>query len=418
MPPGSESGRRRSSEILRRLLLYADRVYRLPALLRGLQDRRQRPRIRAASVVCAVFLLFLARMGSLHALEQTRGRRFWHRWLQVPMPSADSIGRIFEGIDLDGFREVSYELYHRFRRNKVFADGDPAVLILDGHETSASYRRHCDGCLQRRVKTAAGERIQYYHRNVTALLQAGRFVFLLDAEPQQLGEDEVAVGVRLFERVVRHLPRAFEVVLADGLYAQTRFVKSVRACHKHLLAVLKENRPDLLRDARGLFACIPPVADQQGRTERHLWDEEGFTSWDGFEDPVRVVRSLETTVVRHADESEETRVADWFWVTTLSPEQASTEQAVRLGHRRWTIENQGFNELVSHWHADHVYRHDPTAIMGFWLMALLTYNLFHAFVSRRIQPALRRGHTVLHWAREMAADLYRDIPVEAWPLPP
>ncbi len=389
----------------------------MPALLGGIKDGRQRPRIGTARVVCAVFLLFVTRLGSLHALEQTRGRRFWRRWLQGPLPSADSIGRVFEGIALEDVRAVNYELYHRFRRNKVFRDQDPVALILDGHETSASYWRHCGSCLQRRVKTAAGERIQYYHRNVTAMLQAGRFAFLLDAEPQRPGEDEVAAGIRLYDRVVHRLPRAFELVLADGLYAQTRFVEPVLASQKHLIVVLKENRPELLQDARGLFARTRSLDDEQGRRQRRLWDEEGFTTWEGLDRPVRVVRSLEKTILRHADGSEETRTADWFWVTTLSPARANTERVVRLGHRRWAIENLGFNELVSHWHADHVYRHHPNAITAFWLVTFLACNLSHAFVSRRIQPALRRRHTAIHWAREMAADLYLDASPEAW-LPP
>jgi hypothetical protein len=267
------------------------------------------------------------------------------------------------------------------------------------------------------VKTAGGERIQYYHRNVTALLQAGRFAFLLDAEPQRPGEDVVAAGMRLYARVVRRVPRAFDVVLADGLYAQTRFFQMVQASQKDVLVVLKENRPDLLEDARGLFSRTPSVTDRQGRTQRRLWDEDGFTTWEGREGRVRVVRSLETTIVRHGNGKEETRTADWYWVTTLSPNRANTEQVVRWGHRRWAIENLGFNELVSRWHADHVYRHHPNAITAFWLLTFVAHNLCHAFVNRRIQPALRRGRTSLHWAREMAADLYRDVCPEGW-LPP
>jgi hypothetical protein len=384
--------------------------------LRGVRDERQRPRIATARVVSAGFLLFVTRLGSLHALEQTRGRRFWMRWLQGPLPSADSIGRVFEGVALEGVREVNYSLYHRFRRKKVFAE-ESAVLIVDGHETSASYWRHCEHCLQRRVKTAAGERIQYYHRNVTAVLHAGRCAFLLDAEPQRAGEDEVGAAMRLYARVVGRVPRAFEVVLADGLYAQTRFVRLVQASQKDVIIVLKENRSDLLEDARGLFSRTSSVIEQQGRRERHLWDEDGFTTWAEKEGPVRVVRSLETTVVRHTNGNEETRTADWFWVTTLSPDRANTEQVVRWGHRRWAIENLGFNELTTRWHADHVYRHHPNAITAFRLLTIVAHNLYQAFVSRRIQPALRRGRTTLHWAREMAAELYQDVCPDGW-LPP
>ena len=42
----------------------------------------------------SVVVMFLARQGSLNALEQSRPSRFWGRWLGHPMPSADTIGRV------------------------------------------------------------------------------------------------------------------------------------------------------------------------------------------------------------------------------------------------------------------------------------------------------------------------------------
>lgn len=402
------------------MLRYADRVYGLSQLFGEVRDGRPRPRIPTYLVVSRIWVLFLARLGSLHALDQLRGRSFWRRWLGGGEVSSDSLGRIAARIEVEDLREVLGALYHRFRRNKVGAEAGsgPMVLILDGHECPASYRRSCPRCLQRRVKTAAGERIQYFHRQVTALLQIGRFRFLLDLELQQPGEDEVAAGQRLFERVVRQFPRAFDVVLADGLYARTSFVQAVRAHGKHVLVVLKENRPELLADARGLFGRTAPLQEREERGERRLWDEEGFTTWDGLGDAVRVVRSLEMSSLRRADGTEEIRVSDWFWVTTLPRCQVGTRQIVTLGHQRWAIENHGFNELGQHWHVDHMYRHDPAAILVFWLTAFLAYNLFHVFVDRRIRATLRAGHTILHWARQIAADLYQDPVVDAWAAPP
>ncbi len=59
------------------------------------------------------------------------------------------------------------------KRNKVF-DAERLqgriVAALDGIEVLASYSRHCDACLERRVMVRkAGvkvEQIQYYHRAV------------------------------------------------------------------------------------------------------------------------------------------------------------------------------------------------------------------------------------------------------------
>lgn len=400
---------------------WADRVCGLPALLAPVRDGRRRPRITTFVVVNSVLLLFLVRMRSLHALEQTRPDCFWQHWLRGPKPSADTVGRVMAQVWLDDLRDVLYGLYHRVRRSKVLARPASAwaTLILDGHESSASYRRHCSGCLSRRITTATGVRTQYFHRHVTAQLQWGARAFPLDVEPQRAREDEVAAAQRLFLRVVERLPRAFQVVLADGLYARAPFVHTVLSRGKDVVIVLKDERRELLQDARGLFASLPPRSKVEGRTERLCWDEDGFTSWVDLNRPVRVVRSLETrTCRRQLDRVEETRTSDWFWVTTLSPHRASTATVIALGHQRWAIENQGFNELSGDWHADHVFRHAPNAILAFWLLALVAYNLFHAFVDRQIRPARRRGLTCLHWARQLAADLYYDLPVGPWAIPP
>ena len=79
--------------------------------------------------------------------------------------------------------------------------------------------------------------------------------------------------------------------------------------------------------------------------------------------------------------------SDCVWVTTLSKAQASTRSVSQLGHAGWTIENQGFNELVNHWDADHVYKHQPNAMLTFWLTAVACLNLFLAWPGLFV-PAL------------------------------
>jgi hypothetical protein len=81
---------------------------------------------------------------------------------------------------------------------------------------------------------------------------------LVDLEPQRPGEDEVATARRLLGRVLSRYPRAFQLVLADGLYAQAPFFNLLLAHGKHALVVLKDERRDLYQDACGLFAVNPP----------------------------------------------------------------------------------------------------------------------------------------------------------------
>jgi len=163
--------------------------------------------------------MFLARLGSLNALVQTRPQRFWSRWLGADLPSADTLGRVATQVEVAGLRELQGQVYARLKRGKALPPPAHSLIaaVLDGHESQASFRRHCAGCLTRTIHTTAGEHTQYYHRHVSLQLVGADWTLLLDAEPQRRGEDEVAAALRLAQRVLTTYPRAFDLVLADGL---------------------------------------------------------------------------------------------------------------------------------------------------------------------------------------------------------
>src|SRR6267143_1483560 len=392
--------------------------YRLmQKLIEEVSDRREKPRISTAAAVKSSLVLFWARMGSLNAWEQVGRARFWQCWLEEPTFSADTLRRVHALLDAHGLRQGIHDVYERLKRNKALPDiYGLGVVVLDGHESHASYLRHCSGCLQRTIHGAEGDRMQFYHRQVTLLLLPGALPgreavrLLLDHEPQRLGEDEVETALRLLARVIPAYPRAFDLVLADALYAKAPFFNFLLARGKQALVVLKEERRNLYQDVAGLFDHVAP---QQGRYRSRQccwWDFPDLLSWPQVQAPVRVIRSLETySVRRQLNKQDDSQTSDWIWATTLPPTQVSVERAVHLGHQRWDIENYGFNELVNEWHSDHVFKHDPAAIECFLLVAFLAYNIFHAFLARNVKPVARQGKTQIFWAQLIAAELYGDL---------
>ena len=311
-------------------------------------------------------------------------------------------------LDGDGLRQVLRHVYFRRKRNKSLPGffGGWIALVLDSHECCASFLRSCRACLTRTIRTVKGERTQYYHRLVAATLLCGGERMLLDCEMQRPGEDEMACAIRLLERVLTQYPRAFDVVVADGLYLRADFFNFVTRHGKEVIAVLKDETRDLWKDAWGLFDGVPQTPLRRGRTECACWDIEGFTSWPGLDAAVRVVRSLERSVVRRQQDGRlEERVSEWVWATSIPQARLSTEGVVRFGHGRWAIENEGgFNDLVNIWHADHVYKHATNAILAFWLLAMVAFNLFHAFLHRNLKPIRRAAHTAKYWADQVSAD--------------
>jgi len=410
--------RKETITVLRRLIAYAEKIFDLSRdVIAPISDLRLQPRISTLVVVKSAVVMFWARMGSLNALELTAGVRFWKSWLGQSPCSADTVGRVHALMDADQLRHGIHRIYDRLKRNKALPDTHGVgVAVVDGHESHASYLRHCSGCLQRTIHFESGDRIQFYHRQVTLMLLPGAppgrqpVRLLLDHEPQRTGEDEVATALRLLERVILAYPRAFDLVLADALYATAPFFNFLLARQKHALVVLKDDRRNLYQDAAGLFDRLAPATGRYRSRQCSWWDFPDLLSWPQVDAPVRVLRSLETySVRRQLDQQACPQTSDWIWVTTLAPSQASTQRAIGFGHQRWDIENHGYNELVNQWDADHVFKHDPQAMECFLLVAFLAYNLFHAFLALNLKPQARHGKTQSFWAKLIAAELYAEV---------
>ena len=292
-------------------------------------DRRQEPRIPRAVTRKAAVAMFWARLGSLNALETVSWARFWKHWLGQPLCSADTIGRVQAQLDTAGLRSGIHHAYQRLKPNQALPlNLGRDVAVLDGHESHARYRRHCAGWLERTIRTEHSERIQFYHRNVTLMLLPGPLPgraplrLLLDAEPQRPEEDEVATALRLLARVLAASPRAFDLVLADALYAQAPFFNFLLAHGKHALVVLKDERSNLYQDVQGLFERVKPCPGWHGSRQCWWWDFSDLVSWPQVKAPLRVIRSRETYWVRHQlTQQLVQQTSDWIWVTTLSSAQ-------------------------------------------------------------------------------------------------
>lgn len=369
--------------------------------LETLADHRVKPQIPAPVFAKAILILWLCRLPSFNALEKFGRRGAGRRFLRHSMPGADQIANVSEILDIPGARAVLGRMYKRLIRNKVLLPmRGHRLAVVDGHEINASYKRCCPDCQTRQITVNGESRTQYYHRAVVFLLVGPAFYFPLDFELLRPHDDEGTAALRLISRVLQDHPRCFDILLGDGLYPQARLFKLLRRHGKHALVVLKDERRDLLTDARAFFGAKPHTTFTDGSTHYQCWDIDQLDSWQSFPDKVRVVRSLETTTIRERKKgrwTERQQTTEWIWVTTLPAAEVNTANVVFFGHERWRIENEAFNELSNYWHADHYFHHNPTSITGLWLFLFIAYALFHCFL-RNIKPCIRQGMPIYFWA--------------------
>lgn len=357
--------------------------------------------------------MFLSRLGSLNSLDKTRKTRNWQKLLGGgELPSADTLGRVAGHIDPAPLRKLLVHFYRVLRKNKVLPKlgGSLVALVFDGHESMTSFLRQCPGCLDREVGKKGERRIQHYHRFVFCSLVGEGFHIFLDVEPIRAGEGEVVAARRLYRRVHANFSRAYDIVVGDAIYLEGPFFQDAIDRGKEVMAVLKREELNIFKDAEALFDQMEPVVFRRKGRVHQCWDIEGFTSFPTVACPLRVVKSVETYSIKRqrTGEIEEQR-SRWMWATTISSDRAGTKEVVEIGHSRWDIENRGFNEGANAYHIDHVYRHDPSAMLVLLLLSMLAMNLFEVFYRKNLKPELRDRYSRLDVARMVMAALYADL---------
>jgi hypothetical protein len=270
------------------------------------------------------------------------------------------------------------------------------------------------------------EVIEYYHQAVVCHLIGHDLAVPLDLELIEPGEGEETAAKRLLERVFARYDRFFDVVTGDALYLDAPFLNFCREHGKHAVVVIKGDQRLILQDAAGLFSQRPPgLWVLSPHRSVQYWDEDGFTSCEGFHEPLRVLHTEETKRLRErvAGQWQEREIhSEWYWACTLPKPQLATRLLWEAAHHRWDIENDCFNTLSMHWGLDHCFKHEPTAIVNFVLTLFLAYVLLQCFWQRNLKPSARDLWPTLI---SLADELHRSLaePCEApWrqhlPQPP
>jgi Transposase DDE domain len=353
---------------------YLNKVFDFRAAVARLTDSRVAPEIPPSAVFLAAFHGFVFRLPSFQQLEAELQQRALQRWIGARRAFCDDVLRYsLSGFSLESLEEMLVQVNRTLKRNKAFDTGrvqGRMVAALDGIEILSSYSRCCDSCLERRVVVRKNglktEQLQYYHRAVGCQIVGSPVNSFVAIEWLQPNEGEETAALRL----LRRLPGLygspfFDILLMDALYAQTAVLDLAKEIGWDVVISLKQNQRDLYQSAVRLFAHRPADAtysEQRGGKsyQVQLWDTEGLP-FSG-QDPrlVRVIRSEEILSENHyrkgQRETEQTS-HEWLWITTLDPNAFAATQVRRLGHDRWILENNGWNDLTQNWTFKHGFLH-------------------------------------------------------------
>ena len=374
----------------RKLIRYSNKIFNLFSIIATITDERLKPQIATVKIIAAIIVMQFSNLGSLNSLSQAISVKN----LKKDIPSVSTIARSADSINLEEIRGVGIEIYKKARKSKML---DPChgmwVGVVDGHEQITSPYCKCPYCKSRIITKKGGvKETQYYHEFTAFILAGPKISFILDIEPILPGEGEISSSYRLLERVCKNYPKAFKIVIGDGLYLKETVFNLLEKHHKYAIAVLKEERRQLFEEANRLSLLSEPKVYRRGRTYYRVWDHSIEGCWDGYGKGVRVIVSEEATPKRvHSKDGrvfeDKLNRANWMWVTNLpsSEDPGSLKNTVSVCHSRWQIENQCFNETVNTWKADHIYRHSSNGVIAFLLLLFTCVNIFNIFRIRNIK---------------------------------
>ena len=288
---------------------YLDKVFGFADLVSALPEGRQFPQHPWKKVFAAVLLGAAMQITSLLQIEAECHDGALAK--RIGPISDDTLGYALERQSPEPMFELSCEIARRLKRNGVLRSAWSRGLVvgaIDGIEICSSFVRCCDACMEREVQHKVnGEMqtdIQYYHRIVAITLVSTPFPIPLGVRFQKNGEGEVACALALLQDLVDRLGRRYlDVLVGDALYLQAPFVKEVERLGLVWGFTLKENQPELLREAEHCTQGSPPgVHAEPGRETRYWHLPE--VDWPVADRRVRVVKTVRIEQQRRVTVSE------------------------------------------------------------------------------------------------------------------
>ena len=244
--------------------------------------------------------------------------------------------------------------------------------------TPESMSKRLKNCLSRKKHTGETE---YFYRSVVCMIIGKSTHVILGQEmlkPRDgsgKDEGELTGGKRLIEQLKKRHGHFADVIVADALYLNAPFINTLKENGLEGVIRLKDERRMIFQDAERLFKQDEgkKASFWKGKKKIEVWDLSGF-KMEGCPYKLRVVRYHE----QWEENGKETERFMWL-VTTL--EAADYRVLWEMMHRRRDIEENGFHQLKTYYHAKHCYCRD--AVETIFNLISIGFNVRELYLYRR-----------------------------------
>ena len=194
--------------------------------------------------------------------------------------------------------------------------------------------------------------------------------------------------------------------MGDALYLQAPFVKEVERLGLVWGFTLKENQPELLREAEPFTPGSPAgVHAEPGREIRYWHLPE--VDWPVADRRVRVVKTVRIEQQRRVTVSEKdgqrtksktavTQESTNFYATNFELGSISPLFIHQFSRSRWRIDTEVFQTLTTDCHLKHPAVHQTTALVVLTMIRFLAYTLSLVFYQRQVRSHARGKCETFH----------------------
>lgn len=358
-------------------------VYKIPQKIKCFTDPRKRKSIPLFNIVMPVLVFLMLQYESFHTVfsaPESMSKRL-KNCIKGRIPKVDAVRDLLAKMNLDEIRRLHEEIIDILKRNRVFREGTIGgyvVVGIDGVELFSSTKKSCSDCLSR--KNRIGE-MEHFHRSVVCMTVGKAPHVILGQEMlkprdgSEKDEGELTGGKRLVEHLKKRHGHFADVVVADALYMNAPFINTLKENGLEAVIRLKDETRLLFRDAEGLFNKDEGRKEsfQKGKKTVKVWDLSGFEI-EKSPHKLRVVRYQESW------EEKGRNTERWMWLATTL-EQADYRILWEIMNHRWDIEENGFHQLKTYYHAKHCYCH--MAVEAVFTLMIIGFNMRELYLYRR-----------------------------------
>jgi hypothetical protein len=391
---------------------YLDKVFGFSDLVSALPEGREFPQHSWKKIFDAVFLGAAMQIPSLLQIEAECHDGALAK--RIGPISDDTIGYALQRQSPEPVFALSCEIARRLKRNGVLRSGWSRGLVIgavDGIEICSSFARCCDACMEREVQHKVNGVMrtdtQYYHRIVVVALVSTSFPIPLGVRFQKNGEGEVSCALALLQDLVDQLGRRFlDILVGDALYLQAPFVKQVESLGLDWAFTLKENQPELLREAERFTPESPTGVHAEPGREIRYWHLSEL-DWPVADRLVRVLKTVRIENQRRVTISEKdahriksktavTQQSTNFYATNFKLGSVSPLFIHQFSRSRWRIDTEVFQTITTDCHLKHPAVHQTTALVVLTMIRFLAYTLSLVFYHRQVRSHARGKCETFH----------------------